>query len=652
MTNGRPDLLALTPDDLATLANRGLVKRAEKDLESGAGPTSFDVDGSGRVTAKWPDGAVVTLAPGAVLGDQCCTCAAFTICRHIIGTVFAYQRAAPAGDTPAQAVNEPWNPGAVQDVTLETYYKPAVFASIRKEWEAGVVAQVHVSSKPLARLHSAGVTLRFLVARDVRYVQCDCAEESPCRHVPLAVWSFRQLGAGVVAGLIAANQARQKPPTELHEESERLIANLFTYGVAALPPTDERAWEGLAPRLRRAGLIWPEQIVLEWLALRQQYVDRDARFDAADLVQRSGELLIRLRAICAETGTVPQLFLRGVREESNELGSARLIGLGTAVSVHRKSVSVTAMLQDVATGTVLSLRREAAGHDKSFHTLAQAAFNKKFSYAAAGSGQLLVKGAKRSLNGEVALSRAAVALNPQAYEWEKLRAPLLVESAEELRSHFENLPPVTLRPRHLAQTFYVIPVERVEALGVDQMSRSLRAVLIDSRGEQIALEFPFYTHGRQGFAKLQQALETKVKFVAGQIRQYAKGLAITPSAVIVETETGGRQMIQPWIDSSDGKFDALSQDALEDADAFARFRLETMNALGELLLCGVSAADPLMEKRWAALIQQGSEIGLERFMEPATALHNEMRGRRGVLQWDASAAVRAAVTQAVLAVFC
>ena len=31
----RPDLLALSPDDLAVLTNRGTVKRAQRELESG-----------------------------------------------------------------------------------------------------------------------------------------------------------------------------------------------------------------------------------------------------------------------------------------------------------------------------------------------------------------------------------------------------------------------------------------------------------------------------------------------------------------------------------------------------------------------------------------------------------------------------------------
>ena len=104
----------------------------------------------------------------------------------------------------------------------------------------------------------------------------DCAEDSPCTHVPLAIWSFRALPADRKCGLVASNQPALRPPLELADDCERLIANLFTHGLADLPPNDVRSWEGLAPRLRRAGRIWPEQIVLEWLARRQQYLDRGA----------------------------------------------------------------------------------------------------------------------------------------------------------------------------------------------------------------------------------------------------------------------------------------------------------------------------------------------------------------------------------------
>ena len=59
----RTDLLALTPDTLAALANRGLVKRAAKDLDAGAGP-DLEVTGDHTVHGRFPDGTETRLPPG------------------------------------------------------------------------------------------------------------------------------------------------------------------------------------------------------------------------------------------------------------------------------------------------------------------------------------------------------------------------------------------------------------------------------------------------------------------------------------------------------------------------------------------------------------------------------------------------------------
>ena len=84
----RADLLALSEDDLATLANRGLVKRAVRDLDAGLGPSQMREE-DGAVQAVWPDGAACRLPADRKMDGACCTCAANLICRHIVGTILA-----------------------------------------------------------------------------------------------------------------------------------------------------------------------------------------------------------------------------------------------------------------------------------------------------------------------------------------------------------------------------------------------------------------------------------------------------------------------------------------------------------------------------------------------------------------------------------
>ncbi|MEV8532387.1 hypothetical protein [Streptomyces sp. NPDC051211] len=102
----RTDLLALDPVTLAALANRGLVKRAAKELDAGTGAVpSLSADTT--LTGRFPDGTETVLPPNTGLDGGRCTCAAAGICRHLVGLVLSYQRSATP---PAEAAVTPAEP--------------------------------------------------------------------------------------------------------------------------------------------------------------------------------------------------------------------------------------------------------------------------------------------------------------------------------------------------------------------------------------------------------------------------------------------------------------------------------------------------------------------------------------------------------------
>jgi hypothetical protein len=79
----RPDLLVLSPDDLAVLTNRGTVKRAQRELESGEVTGELTESSEGEIVARWSDGVECRLPAGKVMGEGRCTCAATELCRHL-----------------------------------------------------------------------------------------------------------------------------------------------------------------------------------------------------------------------------------------------------------------------------------------------------------------------------------------------------------------------------------------------------------------------------------------------------------------------------------------------------------------------------------------------------------------------------------------
>ena len=97
----RADLLALTTDALATLANRGLVKRATKELDAAAPWLATAADGTltGTVGRRGHHHA----AGRRRARRGACTCGASGVCRHVLVVVLAYQRSAAASPAPAPA---------------------------------------------------------------------------------------------------------------------------------------------------------------------------------------------------------------------------------------------------------------------------------------------------------------------------------------------------------------------------------------------------------------------------------------------------------------------------------------------------------------------------------------------------------------------
>lgn len=88
----RADLMALTPDDLATLTNRGTVKRAQKELD--AAEVTFEIleQDRGDLVFQWSDGITCRFPHGKTVHDAVCSSGLSGISRHVVRSVLAYQR--------------------------------------------------------------------------------------------------------------------------------------------------------------------------------------------------------------------------------------------------------------------------------------------------------------------------------------------------------------------------------------------------------------------------------------------------------------------------------------------------------------------------------------------------------------------------------
>jgi hypothetical protein len=673
----RADLLALTADDLSVLSNRGLVKRAQRELESGELTCELTAATDGTITLVWSDACTCTLPVNRLISEGQCTCSATTICRHLIRSILAYQQqvtdkatgeadgeadgetdSAPATivestesePAPVQTPEhqQPWNPGEISDQALARYFNPKQLKALETRFAAGLVVELIGSVKPTARFHSPAHTLRYLVPGDLRYTYCDCADPAPCSHVPLGIWAFRQLPDRQLSGIVTTNATPTPIPTTLLDDIETNLHKLFQTGISKLTSPVIGRLQRLEQDCRQQSLICPAEILLEILQEGERYQQRDARFSPTQLVELIGELCIRSDAIRNPTQAVPQLLIRGSQgDRLTDLGAARLVGLGTGLQLRQRNLVLTAYFQDTDSGSVMAFSRDFVQDGQDYSQLAQRPALKQSSLATLGASQLLLKSGKRSANLQLLPGRSPVTIHPQTYTWESLRAPLLVEDFSELRTHLSLLPPACLRPRRLTETLYVFAIASLRLARFNVVEQAVTAELYDQQQNCAQLYFPYHHHARHGTELLLRYLnQSQARFIAGQVQLRNGKLWIMPISLVFSSGTS-RTLLQPWIATADqlNQFSAtstqqaapwLSAPLSQPPDPLNNYLQRSHEAIAELLVIGLEQLTPIQINTWQTLYEDGQSLGFQKTSALMLKSLELMRSQAETVQWNYS----------------
>lgn len=659
----RPDLLALTIDDLITLSNRGLVKRAQQELQSPDLTGEIVEDNVGNLTVNWSDEICCKLPALTTLSQSQCSCPATSLCRHLLRSVLFYQSRCSDGSSEQNnavidriesldrsLASSDWNPAKITDEMLQKHYTKATLTKLRSQFDAGQVIGVHCGTKPTAHLHSLSLNLRFLVPDDIRYTHCDCNEAAPCSHVPLAIWAFRQLPANRAHGLISTELEPISIPTALLDDLEIHLLELADVGIVAMNQVLRDRLARLEQRCRSAELIWIAEILLDLLQAHDYYQQHDAQFDLERVVNYLAEIFIRSDAIRHHDrvhNPVPLLFVRGSAQDTTvAIGSARLISLGCGATMQSAGATLTIYLQDVDSGTVVAMSRYFANPDlnsepKPLWQLAQHSMSKGIQLGEIGAGQVLIKGGKRTPSYQLIPGRNPMSLNPQSYQWEKLRSPLLVDDFGELIDRLQELPPRELRPRRVTEQLQVLAISEVRSIDFDPVSQTVRSIVADKLGHQAEIVHPYTHRSRFGVEAMLTQLQQPdtLKFISAQVSLAASGLVFAPIGLVFETGEV-RQMLQPWIASSQIGMETQIIGDLVGADPtvanspIATYLQELNTALQELWLVGLDRAESHHLQQWQRLTQQGKAIGFNQFLQPIDRFTQALAEKFHTLNWD------------------
>ncbi|RPE36332.1 hypothetical protein [Kitasatospora cineracea] len=641
--NARADLLALDADTLAALANRGLVKRAARELDSGAG-ASVSLDPAGEVAAAFPDGSRAALPAGVPLEAGTCSCPAPGVCRHLVGLVLAYQAqarprsasesspesdSAPASDYasasgsrpeaaagPGAAASGPepelpWSPAEFDDATLLAAFGRPALAAARRAWERGVRVTVQRmdAAHPAPSVELPSCTVRFPVPRSLNFALSGATAARHGELVTLAVWAFRTAdedgtpsGSARTAGgpkradagtaAATADRAQPAPATAATTAAVAAVAalteELLRTGTARTGPVLLAQLARVEAELAAASAHWPAAAAAELRVQLAAYADRDTRHDP----DRVAELLVELRA---RLRAADRALALGTGESAvTQLRRTRLVALGCRVSAGRGGAErcTELYLAQPDAGIALVLRKQWAVPEGRAGTGAELAGRRLLGHsvrALAGSN-LVSESVSRSAGRAVTVERGRIAstsVTPLGDAWASLPAPLLLHDAAARLRALGGRPPRPVRPRIEAENAHVLAVAEVGPLGYDPARQRLEAVLRDAAGTEVRLsaEHDVLCPGR--IDALAAALESgTVTHVSGLLRPEAGRPVLDPLAV--RTAAGP---VHPDLaaETDPHPFTALPPTA---ADPLAAALTAARTALAELARTGLDAALP------------------------------------------------------------
>lgn len=341
-------------DYLTGLSNKGIVKRAYKDMETA------DI----KICGETEEGLTVTVDAVTCrllmpLGESTCSCPSRSMCRHIITAVLhvkkEYGASQPEHTSCTVQAEENGTSGAADDPdsassTLQAEdfseildYPPA---SIRKQLGVNGLRNIyeHIIMENNASINESSIVTVELLDRGVKvkllaplkYSTCSCGRKEFCAHRAEAILRYQiYKGKSRVNDIDAliAGEEEQKADVDgirtLAEEIKRMLGEMISVGLARLSPELVSGCERFAIMChngRLAGLENRFRALSEQLRL---YFGRHASFRMEKLLSDVTKLYGEAAYIAhiGDARTLYQLTGR-MRTEYVPLGPLDLVGMG------------------------------------------------------------------------------------------------------------------------------------------------------------------------------------------------------------------------------------------------------------------------------------------------------------------------------------
>jgi hypothetical protein len=342
-------LKSVDDEALASLANKGLLRRAQKDLESSP-PAVVAVEES-RVQVQVAEATVDAVE---LLAKCTCSCPATGICRHILSALL-YLRDSPelsACDGPAQSTlfdEEPCGAAAqsaaapidapapspaevlanLSDEELQKWAGKALVRKALKILAADLPVEIEAAASLVVRFPTRNITCRWIPSGGLLSMICSCQAENVCEHVVTAVLAYQaSLGKRKIALQEAALTESGGAPrcrADVLASVGTVLREMVSLGLARLSTATAQRLTTLAVSAHGVDLPRLERMLKSLADEVQLALRRDAQSSSANLLLQAARVEALRTALVKSAAAV---LVGQHRTQYHDVGQITLTGLG------------------------------------------------------------------------------------------------------------------------------------------------------------------------------------------------------------------------------------------------------------------------------------------------------------------------------------
>ncbi|MBI4748572.1 MAG: SWIM zinc finger family protein [Acidobacteria bacterium] len=336
-------------DDAAfeALANKGLVRRARKDLQSGVLPEVV-ADTEQELVLRVAEATVTLTEQGPPKAR--CSCPAVDVCRHILmACLWVKELSVPANEVaPVQPLTTTTNEVVKDDLATATDQLLSVSLEALIRWAGKTTlkqARSALLSNPRLEISTGGamvfqipdfnVTCRYFSQSGLMGMLCSCKAREVCFHRVLAVLLFQQRhgktpdGAGSESQALKESNETPRSRADILNAAQKLLEEIVAIGLCHLTETTQQRLATLA--ISATGVNLP-RLALGLRTLSSEVglqLQRNARAD----LHRFFLILARTHALCRALTHTDNHHSRSDligqhRTVYHEAGTLDLIGVG------------------------------------------------------------------------------------------------------------------------------------------------------------------------------------------------------------------------------------------------------------------------------------------------------------------------------------